>query len=183
MVLSAPTILQSLVQIPCIPSMFFNLYYWNCNEKRTKINKKRPGLVHFLKKLRTTKTIKLKLKKLVRRSVNVLQPGGSSHELSIETDGCRFESGFFSKWRALNKTKKDWNVKKSDNSLSNLFRGKKAFLPFLWEFYLERCTQEYQPRSLFGVTLKKATTGLVLVRLRLQSIVQPPRPLNFWIRF
>ena len=63
MVLSAPTILQSLVQIPCIPSMFFNLYYWNCNEKRTKINQKRPGLVHFLKKLRTTKTIKLKLKK------------------------------------------------------------------------------------------------------------------------
>ena len=28
---------------------FFNLY-WNCNEKRTKINKKRPGLAH-LKKL------------------------------------------------------------------------------------------------------------------------------------
>ena len=25
---------------------FFNLYYWNCNEKRTKINKKRPGLAH-----------------------------------------------------------------------------------------------------------------------------------------
>ena len=29
---------------------FFNLYYWNCNLKRTKINKKRPGLAHFLKK-------------------------------------------------------------------------------------------------------------------------------------
>ena len=29
---------------------FFNLYYWNCNEKRTKINKKRPGLTHFYKK-------------------------------------------------------------------------------------------------------------------------------------
>ena len=28
---------------------FFNLY-WNCNEKRTKINKKRPGLAHFFKK-------------------------------------------------------------------------------------------------------------------------------------
>ena len=26
---------------------FFNLYYWNCNEKRAKINKKRPGLAHF----------------------------------------------------------------------------------------------------------------------------------------
>ena len=25
-----------------------NLYYWNCNKKRTKINKKRPGLDHFL---------------------------------------------------------------------------------------------------------------------------------------
>ena len=32
---------------------FFNLY-WNCNEKRTKINKKRPGLTHFLKKLNKT---------------------------------------------------------------------------------------------------------------------------------
>ena len=30
---------------------FFNLY-WNCNKKRTKINKKRPGLAHFLKDLR-----------------------------------------------------------------------------------------------------------------------------------
>ena len=29
---------------------FFNLYYWNGNEKRTKINKKRPRLGHFLKK-------------------------------------------------------------------------------------------------------------------------------------
>ena len=29
---------------------FFNLYYWNWNEKRTKINKKRPGLAHFFKK-------------------------------------------------------------------------------------------------------------------------------------
>ena len=28
---------------------FFNLYYWNCNGKRTKINKKRPRLAHFLK--------------------------------------------------------------------------------------------------------------------------------------
>ena len=28
---------------------FFNLYYWNCDEKRTKINKKRPGLAHFKK--------------------------------------------------------------------------------------------------------------------------------------
>ena len=27
---------------------FFNLYFWNCNEKSTKINKKRPGLAHFL---------------------------------------------------------------------------------------------------------------------------------------
>ena len=28
---------------------FFNLYYWNCNEKRKKINKKRPWMAHFLK--------------------------------------------------------------------------------------------------------------------------------------
>ena len=28
---------------------YFNLY-WNCNEKRTKINKKRPGLARFFKK-------------------------------------------------------------------------------------------------------------------------------------
>ena len=30
---------------------FFILYYWNCIEKITKINKKRPGLAHFLKNL------------------------------------------------------------------------------------------------------------------------------------
>ena len=30
---------------------FFNLHYWNCNEKRTKINQKMPGLAHSLKKL------------------------------------------------------------------------------------------------------------------------------------
>ena len=29
---------------------FFNLYYWNCIQKTTKINKKRPGLAHFFKK-------------------------------------------------------------------------------------------------------------------------------------
>ena len=162
MVLSAPTILQSLVQIPCIPSMFFNLYYWNCNEKRTKINKKRPGLVHFLKKLRTTKTIKLKLKKLVRRSVNVLQPGGSSHELSIETDGCRFESGFFSKWRALNKTKKDWNVKKSDNSLSNLFRGKKLFYLFCENFILNGAHKNISLAACSGWLLKRPSPALSL---------------------
>ena len=28
---------------------FFNLYYCNCNEKRIKINKKRPGLAHLKK--------------------------------------------------------------------------------------------------------------------------------------
>ena len=28
---------------------FFNLYYWNCNEKVTKINKKWLGMAHFLK--------------------------------------------------------------------------------------------------------------------------------------
>ena len=26
---------------------FFNLYYWNCIKKITKVNKKRPGLAHF----------------------------------------------------------------------------------------------------------------------------------------
>ena len=46
---SAPTNLQPRVQIPRTPSMlFFNLYYWNCIEKITKINKTRPGLAHFL---------------------------------------------------------------------------------------------------------------------------------------
>ena len=29
---------------------FWNLYFWNCNKKRKKINKKRPGLAHILKK-------------------------------------------------------------------------------------------------------------------------------------
>ena len=33
---------------------FYNLYYWNCNEKRTKINKKKPELSHFLKNNGTT---------------------------------------------------------------------------------------------------------------------------------
>ena len=34
---------------------FFNLYYWNCNEKRTKINKRgRSGLAHFFKKVATS---------------------------------------------------------------------------------------------------------------------------------
>ena len=28
---------------------FFNLWYWNCKEKRKKINKKRSGLAHFKK--------------------------------------------------------------------------------------------------------------------------------------
>ena len=43
---SAPTILQPRVQIPSSPSMLFSI----CIEKRTKINKKRSGLAHFLKK-------------------------------------------------------------------------------------------------------------------------------------
>ena len=47
LVLSLPTILRPRVRIPSTPStLFFNLY-WNCNEKRMKINKKRPGLAHF----------------------------------------------------------------------------------------------------------------------------------------
>ena len=50
-VLSAPTILRPRVWIPSTPStLFLYLYYWNCNEKITKINKKRPGLAHFFKK-------------------------------------------------------------------------------------------------------------------------------------
>ena len=55
-VLSVPTILRPRVRIPSSPSMlFFNLYRWNCiwNEKRTKINKKRPGLAHIWKRLVT----------------------------------------------------------------------------------------------------------------------------------
>ena len=43
---SAPTILRP----KHTGYTFFNLYYWNCIKKITKINKKRPGLVHFFKK-------------------------------------------------------------------------------------------------------------------------------------
>ena len=50
MVASAPTILRPGFVFQAHHLHFFNLYYWNCNEKRTKINKKRPGLAHFLKK-------------------------------------------------------------------------------------------------------------------------------------
>ena len=46
---SAPTILFPWVQILSTPStLFFNLY-WNCNKKKTKKNKKRPGLAHLKK--------------------------------------------------------------------------------------------------------------------------------------
>ena len=38
---------------------FFNLYYWNCDEKRTKINKKRPGLAHFKKRMQMTDFYKM----------------------------------------------------------------------------------------------------------------------------
>ena len=30
---------------------FFNFYYWNCNEKRTKINKKRLEMAHLKKNI------------------------------------------------------------------------------------------------------------------------------------
>ena len=43
LVSSATTILWLQVRIPSTPLKLFNLYYWSCNEKRTKINKKRPG--------------------------------------------------------------------------------------------------------------------------------------------
>ena len=45
---------------------FFNLY-WNCNVKGTKINKKRPGLAHFLKK--TFITTQRQLSLIVVKSV------------------------------------------------------------------------------------------------------------------
>ena len=38
------------VRIPSTPSMLFNLYYWNCDEKRTKMNKKEAGIGPFFKK-------------------------------------------------------------------------------------------------------------------------------------
>ena len=52
---SAPTILQPRVRIPSSPSTLFfsKLYYLNCIEKITKINKKRPGLAHFSLFIRT----------------------------------------------------------------------------------------------------------------------------------
>ena len=49
-VLSAPTILWPWVRIPSTPSNLLSVcIICNCNEKRTKINKKRLGLAHFLK--------------------------------------------------------------------------------------------------------------------------------------
>ena len=44
---SMSTILRPRVRFPSTPSThFFNLY-WNCNEKRTKINKRRLGFAHL----------------------------------------------------------------------------------------------------------------------------------------
>ena len=48
---SAPTILQPWVRIPSTPSMLFFNLYWNCNEKRTKINKQEAEIGPFLKRL------------------------------------------------------------------------------------------------------------------------------------
>ena len=42
----APTILQPWVWVPSTPSMLYHLQYI-CHVKRTKINKKRPGLAHL----------------------------------------------------------------------------------------------------------------------------------------
>ena len=47
MVLSAPTILRSRFKSQAYHLCFFNLDYWNCNEKRPKINEKRLGSVHL----------------------------------------------------------------------------------------------------------------------------------------
>ena len=49
-VLSAPTILWPRVRIPSTPSMLFSICIEIVMRKRTKINKKRPGLSHFFKK-------------------------------------------------------------------------------------------------------------------------------------
>ena len=49
MVLSAPTILRPRVRISSSPSMLFFNLYWNCIEKRTKINKKEAGIGPFLR--------------------------------------------------------------------------------------------------------------------------------------
>ena len=47
--LRVPTILPPRVQFPSMPSLLFRLKYLHyiCHVKRTKINKKRPGLAHF----------------------------------------------------------------------------------------------------------------------------------------
>ena len=49
---SAPSIRLPRVRVPSTPSMLFSIYicHLNWNVKRTKINKKRPGLAHFKKK-------------------------------------------------------------------------------------------------------------------------------------
>ena len=59
---SAPTFLQPRVWIPITLFMlFFSLYYWNCNEKRTKINKKEAWIGPFLKKNQTSFEVWLKI--------------------------------------------------------------------------------------------------------------------------
>ena len=45
---------------------FFNLY-WNCNEKRTKINKKRPGLARFFKMPMCGQGLNGNVKRILRR--------------------------------------------------------------------------------------------------------------------
>ena len=86
---SVPTILRPQVRIPSTPSMlFFNFYYCNCNQKRTKINqkwpflqtKKRPGLPHFFNLLKFYANVDVYLKDV--RVVAVQHPNEK-----LEPDG------------------------------------------------------------------------------------------------
>ena len=66
-VLSAPSILWLRVPIPCTPSTtVFNLYYWNCNEKRNENKQKEAGFGHFKKEKRffSTSSLNSSAKKL-----------------------------------------------------------------------------------------------------------------------
>ena len=46
---SAPSILPPQVRAPSTPSTLLSIYIDLCHVEKTKINKKRPGLSHFLK--------------------------------------------------------------------------------------------------------------------------------------
>ena len=77
---SAPTILPPQVRVPSTPSMLYHLWYlcYICHLKRTKINKKRPGLAHFFKKVRWIKNSLASCAKGIFPTFNLLFFHGST---------------------------------------------------------------------------------------------------------